>query len=62
MKTVKCKQCGQKDGVHKMGCESRRQTVILPKFENEDDKKHWGYGEEALFKMLNNIANGKLKK
>ena len=33
-----------------------------PKFENEEDKKHWGYGEEALFKMLNDIANGKLKK
>ena len=39
-----------------------KQPVILPKFQNEEDKKHWGYGEEALFKMLNDIANGKLKK
>lgn len=29
MKTVKCKYCGQKDGVHKMGCEIRKITVNL---------------------------------
>lgn len=29
MKTVKCKYCGQKDGVHKMGCETRKITVNL---------------------------------
>jgi len=29
MKMVKCKYCGQKDGVHKMGCETRKITVNL---------------------------------
>jgi len=29
MKTVKCKYCGQKDGVHKMGCETRKITIIM---------------------------------
>lgn len=28
MKSVKCKYCGQKDGVHKMGCETRKITVM----------------------------------
>jgi hypothetical protein len=55
----KCKQCGQKKGVHKMSCESKKQFLITPKFENKEDIKHWGVGEENIFIMLNNIVNGK---
>jgi hypothetical protein len=59
---AKCKKCGQKDGVHKMSCESRKQVVVEPEFLNKEDEKHWGFGEDAFFRMLNNIVNGKLKK
>ena len=27
----KCDKCGQKDGVHKMSCESRKQFIVFPK-------------------------------
>lgn len=59
---AKCKQCGQKEGVHKMSCESRKQVVIEPEFLNKEDDRHWGFGEKLIFKMLNDIVNGKLKK
>lgn len=29
----KCKQCGQKDGVHKMSCESRKVSCNLERIE-----------------------------
>lgn len=29
MKTAKCDKCGQLNGVHKMGCETRKITIIM---------------------------------
>ena len=34
----KCKQCGQKEGVHKMSCESKKQFIVFPKLINEDNE------------------------
>lgn len=56
----KCSKCGQKKGVHKMSCETRK-IVVTPKFLDPNDIKHWGFGEEYIFKMLNDIVNGKIK-
>jgi len=28
----KCSKCGQLNGVHKMGCETRKTTIIMEKF------------------------------
>lgn len=54
-----CKKCGRKNGVHKISCESKKQYLITPKFENKEDIKHWGLVEESMFIMLNNIVNNK---
>lgn len=57
----KCDKCGQKKGVHKMSCEIKKKVLIVPKILNKEDEKHWGFGEESIFNMLNDIVNGKLK-
>lgn len=44
-----------------MSCESKKQFLVSPNFLNKKDAKHWGFGEEHLFKMLNDIVNGNLK-
>lgn len=58
----KCKKCGQKDGVHKMSCETRKQVVVKPEFLNKEDDEHWGFREKYIFEIINNIVNGNLKK
>lgn len=57
----KCKKCGQKKGVHKMSCETQKKVLIVHDFINKEYEKHWGFGEESIFNMLNDIVNGKLK-
>lgn len=53
----KCKQCGQKDGVHKMSCESKKQFIVFQQLSDEGV-----IGDKNIFKMLNDIVNGKLNK
>lgn len=54
----KCDKCGCEKG-HKMSCPTQKIVIVSPQFANQEDEKHWGDKEKLLFKILNEIVNGK---